>query len=219
MNYLGDLSKQDYEILKELASNSKNILEFGIGASTQVLRNFSSGDITSVETSSFWIDITKENLKFLDIKKDVNFLMHDEFKPNLEKYDLIFNDGIDSLRNEFGVKSWKNLKIGGIIAYHDTRRRQDIQNVIDLVNNFKDEIESITFNKNSSNITLVKKKDKDGIIFNESIDINKILSEYPYYDWNDVENKIRLKYGISINNGYPIPEYLIDKNQLNIKNI
>jgi hypothetical protein len=30
MNYLGDLSKQDYEVLKNLALNSKNILEFGI---------------------------------------------------------------------------------------------------------------------------------------------------------------------------------------------
>ena len=65
MNYLGDLSKQDYEVLKDLALNSKNMLEFGIGASTQILRNFSDGNLTSLETSPFWIDITKQNLNFL----------------------------------------------------------------------------------------------------------------------------------------------------------
>jgi predicted O-methyltransferase YrrM len=210
MNYLGDLSKQDYEVLKDLALNSKNILEFGIGASTQILRNFSDGNLTSLETSPFWIDITKQNLNFLSIKKEVNFLSYEEFNPTSEQYDLIFNDGIDSLRNEFGIKSWQNLKIGGTIAYHDTRRRQDIQNVIDLVDNFKDEVESIIFNKDNSNITLVKKKIKDDIIFSDTIDINKILLESPHYDWNDSEMKIRLKYGISINPGYDIPDYLIN---------
>jgi len=210
MNYLGDLSKQDYEVLKNLALNSKNILEFGIGASTQILRNFSYGNLTSVETSQFWIDITKKNLKFLNIDKDVNFLLYDEFNPKVEKYDLIFNDGIDSLRNEFGIKFWQNLKVGGIIAYHDTRRIQDIQNVINLVDNFKDEVESIIFNKNNSNITLIKKKNKDDIIFSDIIDVNKILSESPYYDWNDSEMKIRLKYGISVNKENDIPDYLIN---------
>jgi predicted O-methyltransferase YrrM len=209
MNYLGDLSKQDYEVLKDLALNSKNILEFGIGASTQILRNFSNGNLTSLETSPFWIDITKQNLNFLSIKKEVNFLSYEEFKPTSEQYDLIFNDGIDSLRNEFGIKSWQNLKIGGTIAYHDTRRRQDIQNVMDLVNNFKDEVESIIFNKDDSNITIVKKKIKDDIIFSDNIDVKKILLESPHYDWNDSEMKIRLKYGISINAGYDIPDYLI----------
>jgi len=210
MNYLGDLSKHDYKVLKDLALNSKNILEFGIGASTQILRNFSDGNLTSLETSPFWIDITKQNLNFLSIKKEVNFLSYEEFNPTSEQYDLIFNDGIDSLRNEFGIKSWQNLKIGGIIAYHDTRRRQDVQNVIDLVNNFKEEVESVIFNKDYSNITIVKKKAKDAIIFSDTIDINKILLESPHYDWNDEEMKTRLKYGISINTGYDIPDYLIN---------
>jgi hypothetical protein len=210
MNYLGDLSKQDYEVLKDLSLNSRNILEFGIGGSTQILRNFSDGNLTSVETSQFWIDITKRNLQFLKIEKDVTFLLYDEFNPKVEQYDLIFNDGIDSLRNEFGIKFWQNLKVGGTIAYHDTRRIQDIQNVINLVNNFKDEVESIIFNKDNSNITLIKKKNKDGVIFNNIIDVNKILSESPYYDWNDSEMKIRLKYGISVNKGNDIPDYLID---------
>jgi predicted O-methyltransferase YrrM len=210
MNYLGDLSKNDYELLKTLGSNSKNILEFGVGASTQILRNFSDGNITSLETSPFWIDITKKNLIFLKIEKYISFSLYEEFDAGGKKYDLIFNDGVDSLRNEFGIKFWQNLEIGGIIAYHDTRRRQDIQNVINLINSFKDEIESIVFNKNNSNITVIKKKAKDGIFFNDIIDLNKILSEFSYYDWNDAEKKIRLKYGISINSGCDIPEHLIN---------
>jgi len=208
MNYIGDLSKYDYEVLKELSINSTNILEFGVGASTQVLRNFSDGDITSIETSMFWIDLTKKNLKYLNIEKKVNFFLYENFEPNLEQYDLIFNDGIDSLRSEFGVKVWKNLKTGGVIAYHDTRRRKDIENVLELVGYFKNEIESIIFNKDNSNITLVKKKIKDDILYNNNINIDKILTESPYYDWNDVENKIKLPNGISIKEGCDIPDFL-----------
>lgn len=208
MNYIGDLSKYDYELLKDLSSNSTDILEFGVGASTQILRNFSKGNLTSIETSAFWIDATKENLKYLNIEKTVNFLLYEDFNPKSGQYDLIFNDGVDSLRNEFAIKVWKTLKIGGIIAYHDTRRQKDIENVVELVNNFKDEIESISFNKDDSNITLIKKKIKNDVIFNDDIDIQKILRESPYYDWNDAEEKIRLKYGISLNNGYDIPKHL-----------
>jgi hypothetical protein len=208
MNYIGDLSKYDYELLKNLSSNSTDILEFGVGASTQILRNFSEGNLTSVETSIFWVDITKKNLQYLNIVKNVNFLLYEDFNPKSEQYDLIFNDGVDSLRDEFAMKVWKNLKIGGIIAYHDTRRQKDIENIIKLVNNFKDEIEFVSFNKDNSNITLIKKKVKNDVVFNDYIDVGKILRESPYYDWNDVEGKIRLKYGISLNNGYDIPKHL-----------
>ena len=208
MNYIGDLSKYDYEVLKELSSNSTNILEFGVGASTQILRNFSDGNLTSIETSMFWIDMTKRNLKYLNIEKDVNFLLYEEFNPIVEQFDLVFNDGIDSLRSEFGVNIWKNLKVGGIIAYHDTRRRKDIENVVQLVNNFRNEIESIIFNKDNSNITIIKKKIKDDKLYNDFIDIDKILTDSPYYDWNDSENKIKLSNGISINPGYDVPDFL-----------
>jgi hypothetical protein len=208
MNYIGDLSKYDYEVLKELSSNSTNILEFGVGASTQILRNFSDGNLTSIETSMFWIDVTKRNLKYLNIEKDVNFLLYEEFNPIVEQFDLVFNDGIDSLRSEFGVNIWKNLKVGGIIAYHDTRRRKDIENVVQLVNNFRYEIESIIFNKDNSNITIIKKKIKDDKLYNDFIDIDKILTDSPYYDWNDSENKIKLSNGISINPGYDVPDFL-----------
>ena len=208
MNYIGDLSKYDYEVLKELAINSTNILEFGVGASTQILRNFSDGNLTSIETSMFWIDMTKRNLKYLNIEKDVNFLLYEEFNPNLEQFDLVFNDGIDSLRSEFGVNIWKNLQVGGVIAYHDTRRRKDIENVVQLINNFRNEIESVIFNKDNSNITIIKKKIKDDKLYNDFIDIDKILTDSPYYDWNDRENKIKLSNGISINSGYDVPDFL-----------
>jgi predicted O-methyltransferase YrrM len=209
MNYIGDLSKYDYEVLKELSSTSIEILEFGVGASTQILRNFSVGNLTSIETSEFWIDITKKNLEFLNINKYVRFFMYQDFNPDLEEYDFVFNDGVDSLRSEFGIKVWKNIKVGGVIAYHDTRRSKDIENVIELVNQFKDEVDSVIFNVNNSNITIVKKKMKDSVIYNDNIDIQHILREFPYYDWNNTEKKIRLNYGVSINQGFDIPDFLI----------
>jgi hypothetical protein len=208
MNYIGDLSKYDYEILKKISLESNNILEFGVGASTQILRNFSNGNLTSIETSSFWIDMTKKNLKYLNIEKDINFLLYEDFNPKSEKYDFIFNDGVESLRNEFAIRAWPNLNVGGIIAYHDTRRKKDVENVIELINNFKYEIDSVSFNKDNSNITLIKKKIKDDVIYNNDINFQNILNESRYYDWNDAEHKTRLKYGISMNSGYEIPKHL-----------
>lgn len=209
MNYLGDLSKYDYEVLKDYATKSNNILEFGVGASTQILRNYCEGKITSVDTSDFWIDLTKKNLEFLNIDKTVNYYLYHDFSPNNEMFDFIFNDGVDSLRNEFGINIWKNLSDGGVIAYHDTRRRIDINNVINLINVHKDEVESVFFNEGDSNITLIKKKNKDDNSFNDVINIEDILTKFKYYDWNDVEGKTRVNYGISVINGCQIPDYLL----------
>lgn len=209
MNYLGDLSKYDYEVLKNYSTKSNNILEFGVGASTQILRNYCEGKLTSVDTSDFWIDLTKKNLKFLNINKSVDYYLYDDFSPNNEIFDFIFNDGVDNLRNIFGINIWKNLSFGGIIAYHDTRRRIDINNVINLINTYKDEIESVSFNEGDSNITLIKKKNKDDNPFNNNINIEEILTKFKYYDWNDAEDKTRVKYGISVLKEFQIPDYLI----------
>jgi hypothetical protein len=209
MDYLGDLSKYDYEVLKTYSKKSNNILEFGVGASTQILRNYCNGKLTSVDTSDFWIDLTKKNLEFLNINKTVDYYLYDDFSPNNEMFDFIFNDGVDSLRNGFGVNIWKNLSVGGVIAYHDTRRNIDINNVINLINTHKDEIESVYFNEGDSNITLIKKKNKDGNSFNDFINVGEILSKFKYYDWNDIEGKTRVKYGISVIKESQIPDYLI----------
>jgi hypothetical protein len=209
MNYLGDLSKYDYEVLKNFATKSNNILEFGVGASTQILRNYCDGKLTSVDTSDFWVDLTKKNLEFLNINKPVDYYLYDNFSPNHEIFDFIFNDGVDSLRNDFGISIWKNLSVGGVIAYHDTRRNGDIGNVINLINTHKDEVESVSFNEGDSNITLIKKKNKDNNPFNDIINVEEILTNFKYYDWNDDEGKTRVNYGISVIKECQIPDYLI----------
>jgi tRNA A58 N-methylase Trm61 len=71
INYIGDISKADANILADLAEQSENILEFGVGASTQVLAAYGKGKVTTTETSMEWVEKTKQNLKLLGIEKEV----------------------------------------------------------------------------------------------------------------------------------------------------
>lgn len=190
MQYIGDLSRNDFLILKELASNSTNILEFGVGASTQIILNYTFGKVTSIDTSDEWIQLTKKNLEYLNINKPIDFQKYEDFRPNIDtKYDFVFNDGIDALRNNFGILIFENLKVGGVLAYHDTRRSIDIKNVSNLINKYHNEIDLIEINKNQSNITLIRKKNYE-----------------PYENWNIVEEKIQLiKGGYVFKNTVPPP--------------
>jgi len=184
MIYIGDISKKDYLVLKELAEKSQNILEFGVGASTQVISNYCTGDFTSIDTSDYWIEFTKKNIAHLEIKNCANFMSYHSFKPKGE-YDFIFDDGVDNLRNEFAINMWKHLKIGGYIAFHDTRRKQDISNVTNLILNYFNEIEDVNINKNGSNIIVIKKKIYE-----------------PYEEWNIAEERSDL-----LPKGYPKPPH------------
>jgi predicted O-methyltransferase YrrM len=183
MQYMGDLSINDFLLLKELASKSRNILEFGVGASTQIILNYTSGKVTSIDTSDEWIQLTKKNLEYLNIiNKPIDFQKYENFKPTIDsEYDFVFNDGIDALRNNFGILIFQNIKIGGILAYHDTRRLRDIKNVNNVINTYYNEIDLVEINKNNSNITLIRKKKYE-----------------PYENWNIVEKKIELIKGVYI---------------------
>ena len=92
--YIGDISKQDAVVLKELAEQSVDILEFGCGASTQVLAAYTSGSVISVDTAPAWIRKTREHLKRLNLP-EVSFCSYDEFVTwRGGPYDLVFNDGL-----------------------------------------------------------------------------------------------------------------------------
>ena len=56
IEYIGDISKADALVLKELAENATAILEFGCGASTQVMSVYTKNRIISIDTSQEWID-------------------------------------------------------------------------------------------------------------------------------------------------------------------
>ena len=161
INYIGDLSRNDAFVLQQLAIHSNNILEYGCGGSTQILANYTNGKVTSVESEKSWIDRTKENLKLLGIEKEVDFHNYYFFEPTGE-YDFIFVDLVDGFRLEAALKSWNNLAIGGIMAFHDTRRDRDVKNVCELLSQKSAEVQEVHFNTNHSNITTIKKKIWEG---------------------------------------------------------
>lgn len=191
MNYIGDISKNDFLVLQEAATKYKNILEFGVGASTQVILNYTSGSFVSIDTSQDWIDITKKNIEFLNINKPLDILTYDEFKPS-GSYDFVFNDGVDHLRSSFGIFIFPYIQVGGVLAYHDTRRGGDMMNVLELVKRYFNEIDVIEMNKNNSNITFIRKKQYQ-----------------PYEEWNVAEGKISLPKGGSVFKDTPIPPHMM----------
>lgn len=183
VGFIGDLSLQDADVLAKFASKSRFILEFGAGGSTQIFAQCCEEKVISVETSKEWMDKTLINLNKLDDRCEV-FLV--EYQTDFEeKFDLIFVDGVDHLRADFAEKTWKNLRVGGVMIFHDTRREHDFKNAMKLVFNHFNEISFIEVNARasdgkSSNMTVICKKDHEG-----------------YVDWNQSENKPLWAYGVT----------------------
>src|ERR1035437_170316 len=177
IHYIGDISKTDALVLKELAEKSKKILEFGCGASTQVLSEYTTGVLISIDTSTDWIDKTKSNINILEIKNIPTFEFYDSFIPDCN-FDLIFDDGVDHLRKDFAITMCKYLQIGGYMAFHDTRRWHDQKNVVDVIHQYFNQIESVKCNYKSSNITILKKKNTED-----------------YNDWNIAEGREQWEIG------------------------
>lgn len=158
IDYIGDISKADALVLKELAETHTAILEFGPGASTQVLAAYTSGHITSVETEEEWIEKAKANLMRLGLREP-RFILYEEFMecPG-GPYDLVFDDGVTGYRLDFALLAWKQLKYGGSLCLHDTRTTREVKNVAELLVAYSAEIHSMTVNKDHSNITVIRKK-------------------------------------------------------------
>ena len=178
IKYIGDISKNDALVLEYFASNAKEILEFGMGASTQVLSNYKEGNITSIETNSDWIEKTRKNIDLLRIDSQVNMMLYDDFmaQEHTKKYDLIFNDGVDHLRREFGLYAFdKLLKPNGVILFHDQRRTGDVHNMAEVIRIYSAYIEWVQINYKESNITVIKKRSNPDALF--------------YEDWNVIEEK------------------------------
>lgn len=185
--YIGCISRQDARLLQNLAWRSQRILEFGSGASTQIFAAYSSGSILSVETHPDWIVKTKLNLDMLGIKKPVAFVDHFVFEPS-GTYDLVFVDGIDEFRLPFALMAWPYLTVGGMMAFHDTRRTKphgpsktsDVQNVCALIQRFSTEVDRVVLNQDESNTTLVTKR-----------------SPLLYEDWQKIEGRTDAQMGLA----------------------
>lgn len=191
IKFIGDLSLEDADILAGYAQHADSILEFGSGGSTQIFAQFNASCIISVETDQDWITLTKTRLKKLD--KTVEFIPYTtEFNRS---FDLIFVDGVDHLRRDFAIETWKYLKPNGIMVFHDTRRFQDFQNAAWIAQLYFNEIKRIDVNASASN----------GATSNMTI-LHKKQYE-PYVNWNDEENKPEWSYGRPDSEDHELWEY------------
>lgn len=163
LRYVGDISHADAAVLTDLAAGSQRILEYGVGASTQVFAQ-SAGPgtrIVSLDRDPRWIDRTRVLLDELTPGNGVELELFDRL-ADLDRFedasfDLILDDGEDDLRLEFGLAAWRLLEVGGRFVFHDTRRRRDIGNVLTLTQRFYREIETIHVNASDSNLTIIHK--------------------------------------------------------------
>ena len=165
IDYIGDISKADAEALSRWAQGNPKILEFGMGASTQVLSHYTHGKVISLETEPVWIEKTAKHLQRLGIPENKWELQSYEwFNSNWLKFekdktwDFVFDDGVDHLRRVFGLQVWDSIKIGGWLALHDQRRKHDFDNAMAIINEYWLEVGTVHFNHAHSNITFIQKK-------------------------------------------------------------
>lgn len=184
INYIGDISKMDAEVLKEFAEQATNFLEAGSGGSTQVIANYCKGDVTSVESDPAWIEKTRRNIDLLGINKQVKFILYDDFinQEHTQQYDCVFVDLVDGYRKDFGILAFdKLLKPGGIWMMHDQRRTGDIHNMAEVIRWYSAYIDTVLINYRESNITVIHKRDNPNALF--------------YSDWNLDEKKASWQIG------------------------
>lgn len=185
IDYIGCVSREDAEVLRDLAETSVAILEFGSGASTQIFRAYSMGSVTSIESDPAWIAKTLDNLAKLNLT-GVVFRPYYGFEP-VGEYDLIFIDNADELRLESAIKAWPHLAVDGTMAFHDTRRTEphgrsetsDVQNVCALIERYSEEIDAVMLNACDSNTTLIVKREP-----------------LPYVNWQETEGRTDAQMGL-----------------------
>lgn len=160
----GDISRLDAIELAKLAEGCRNILEFGVGASSIFLRKYSDAYIVYMDTSQEWLDKTKNKLDVLGLlhhnNKELFFLIkNDNLEGNylIERLDqrLIFIDGKSDLRLFFALIAFKSLTIGGKMVFHDTKHKTHQEDICKLLADKYMEIKSIECNIGGSNLTVI----------------------------------------------------------------
>jgi len=181
LRYIGDISREDARLLARSASGARRILEFGAGASTQVLAQSApeGAEIVTVETKSEWVERTRENLRRLGISREIRFVPYRGFWRAVQgPFELVFDDGVDRLRADFAERAWPMLAVGGEMMFHDTRRPRDARVALRQVERVFLEVASIHLNPEGSNLTVVRKQ-----------------APQKYVDWNVAEGRSRWEYG------------------------
>ena len=181
LRYIGDISREDARLLASAAAGARRILEFGAGASTQVLAQSApdGAEIVTVETEPEWVERTRGNLRRLGISREVRFLPYRGFwRESKGPFDLILDDGKDRLRADFAERAWPLLAVGGSMLFHDTRRPRDARTALRHVERVFLEVASVHLNPEGSNLTVVRKQ-----------------APLEYVDWNVAEGRARWEYG------------------------
>jgi predicted O-methyltransferase YrrM len=193
LRYIGDISREDALLLARTAAGARRILEFGAGASTQVLAQSApeGAEIVTVETKPEWVERTRANLRRLGIAREVRFVPYRGFWRGLQgPFEMILDDGIDRLRAEFAERAWPLLAVGGRMLFHDTRRPRDARTALRQIERVFLEVASVELNPEGSNLTVVHKQ-----------------APQTYVDWNVAEGRARWEYG----HADPPPELWGDK--------
>jgi hypothetical protein len=189
IKFIGDLSLEDADILAKYGKQSVNILEFGVGGSSQVLSQCLPEKLICVDTietgGDVWINVTRKRINTLANKTVPDFFdLFDFFKnPPKINFDLIFVDGVWWQRQPFADFSWSLLNAGGVMIFHDTRRNYDFESAADIAKKYFQEIKLIEVNAESSN----------GKSSNMTV-LHKKICE-PYVNWQETENKPKWAYG------------------------
>ena len=181
IRYIGDISREDADLLARTAASARRILEFGAGASTQVLAQSApeGAEIVTVETKPEWVERTRANLRRLSIAREVRFVPYRGFWRTVQgPFEVILDDGIDRLRADFAQRAWPMLAVGGCMLFHDTRRPRDARTALRHVERVFLEVASVHLNPEGSNLTMVRKQ-----------------APQAYVDWNVVEGRARWEYG------------------------
>jgi predicted O-methyltransferase YrrM len=163
LRYVGDLAAADATLLADLAAGAGRILEYGVGASTQIFAQAAAADaeIVGLDRDPYWLERTRALLAELAPGRAVRLIRFDHLAVldgfAEESFDLVFDDGEDDLRLEFALAAWRLLPVGGRLVFHDTRRPRDAGNVLAVVFRFFREIERIDFNAGDSNLSILCK--------------------------------------------------------------
>lgn len=181
MKYLGALSKFDAAVLEKYGKWAGKTLEFGMGGSTMILAQCGT-QLYSLETDPYWIERTRSNL--IDLGVDFSKIRLLEYDLGLldcgsQLFDLVFVDGLDEERFAFSLAAFQRLKLGGWIMFHDTRRKEDLRNMLDMMLVYHNEIGEVKMNMDHSNISGCTRKAPE-----------------PYYDWREAEGKTKWQDGL-----------------------
>jgi predicted O-methyltransferase YrrM len=163
LRYVGDLSAADAALLAELAAGARRILEYGVGASTQVFAQAAAAgsEIVGLDRDRYWIERTRSLLAELAPGREVRLVQFDRLAA-LDafadgSFDLVFDDGEDDLRLEFALAAWRLVPVGGRLVLHDTRRPRDAGNALAVVFRYFREIGRVDLNPGNTNLAILHK--------------------------------------------------------------